>query len=930
MDLISEWIWTPPNDVVYTEQKLSQLKIVQAIDISGSTSNYSYADPTKDILDLEVGLAQKFDNSNDQCIAWHSDAKIDKLDKLRSSACTNPENIYHNPQCLDLIKKSNVLILYTDGEISANNIVKHSIEVSKHCNHLNMTIGVLILDRCYKSPGMINISVLSSAMISNSLILCNRVGGVSILWATGDIAMKLPYIEITDTTLWKDIPIIQVSEILNATVVLSNVEPPVGYSKLSNDMYIATDKLLTNNISYSDFKQLPLQTLLKTYRDLGKLNEFRHWLKNIEQPEIDKILKQVNDEDITDENLIKEVDDLYEKLLTLDINDPNRDTIRNKYIECRNKIQSIIKIKDDKLKQLLTPIKSTFADLYYNIHELQSSSYNLVSMNINLQSNRAKRMDLATDFNIEHIYELDHTNSLKTECSICYQEDTTCILLRKHKNPEENTNDYSLNWPLATGCHNTEILSPTLVCTKCAEYFVNRKQDTVRVETTHALPMVSLATKENRSYITSVLAKTLTAGVNVSNLFLFYFSMLDHVSRHEWAKTEEWSNLVKFTKNELLTHIITNKALNDVSNKVKLKDALAHIVTTPDIFNQPLPSVLLILRNIKEFKLSADVRYEYILRTAIIRQMVQSYSTGILNKNKNLITYANDILFEMKDGVPLANSTRLCSISNKLTDLLIFKDTQTDIIRTCKKLEFTLNSVISDNMYTTIIWIFHNYLRHQQHLKLEQTMNLLIKFPDFDMIVTKDIVKLPNIVEIINTKMFPHKKLTDIHRQSSEFYTIYGPSTCYCICGKSFLPDIQGPGTKLKDIVEIIRYNRDHHIAESYGSFVPNDKSGHYNLHKFVATTIVYNFRDATETSNEIIQKVIDKIIETQGAKGDIFTDTLRSDVEFGVNSYFKALHAGKVIQPYGRNTEFVPFEEKTRYELKNLGKLNDADEYLK
>lgn len=935
------YIWTPPSNIKIQNVKLSNLVSCCAIDISGSTG-YGSMYNRKKILTNEIDVAKQL-GKNTKFIAWDTNAQVvNNLNSLGSRGGTSPACIYENHHTQAVVQESKVLWLLTDGQIGQNEVNRHAQAVNANCNNLNMSIGILFLSNndFPNKPSGVNVSVLSSAMVNNAMILIWRseLDGFNLLWACGETSGQLPYIEISNDTEWLDLPLIKMENLNNLTVSVSNMQVPNGFMRMSNGMYLSVDNLIditsNNTLSLTELQELPWQDILRLCRDRNLLNNLRQWLKQNEL----KIMEELNNSNKADV-----VENQHAQRLLNQLNQAMKDnntelvkSLREEFVKVRNQAWEQQDRIQQEINKKLKPVKQFFENLYATMHDLQQASYSVTSMNINLQSNRAKRATQADQVDHSTVNNLNYTNCYLSECPICLEEETPiCILMRNHQEPSQNTNDFSLNWPLACGKQNIQVLSPYTCCVRCAQYFINRQEDGVRVPINHILPIVSMQYPENRQYIHNVLANSLTAGVNVNGLFLFLFGIMSEVQRFEWGQDESWMDITKYMKEQLLDHTHTTDTFTEEGTRMTLRKALPAVLMGEYVFRQPLNSVNVILLNCKEFNLLqvGDTVFHYsgIIRGSIVRLVVMLYLKNKLNNTTQpLLNCINQDLFELVNDVPQYCTTRACSITNSKFMKQLMGDNWNlvlrDLVKLCEYVGTTLNDVMTNANFTTLLWCVLNHLEYLPHQKLEDMMRTLGKqFKLFNNLVDNQINKVnpvtdTTIIEHINQAMFPHKTIPDDHLKSPSFVTLYGPSVIFCTCGTSFMN--LSPGTySIDDVVVHLKKNRLDHFNKVYGSEYPNSTSAHINLHRTTRDVINEDFPNSTEPSDEINKAVFDKIISTKGQKGNIYKGYIMTDVIDCVKSYFEIKN--KCSYKYDVNTDYTM---RLKLELVELGMLDNIN----
>lgn len=931
----TSYIWTPPSSVKIQSVSVNNLKQVVSLDISGSTGNqlnrhnlhYNRSnDNGGTILQAEIEIAKQIQSPNGYIVWDTTAARINNLYQLGPRGGTNPSCMYNKKQTLNMIKESQVLYLLTDGEIDTNAVQSHAQKVQQYAGHLDLSVGILVVSNRSVMPADVNISVLASAMVGNSLIAIwnKNKNGLNILWANGEPANRLSYEQITPQTTWDDLPVISIENITHMKLSISSAKPPVGYTMMmvrEENVWISIDRLFKSSIEFEQLNSLPLDDILRICRDRGLLNNLRTWLKFNEK----RLLESYNTIDIS---TVDETDQANKLLVQMNHAIENNDnelasTLREIFIKLRNIAWAKCAELQQNAAELVRPLKRFFSSIYDLIHQLQKSSYSVSSLNINLKSNRAMRAD-HVDFGEETMNTLDYTDAVCDQCPICFEDtEPICVLLRTHQDPSTNTNDYALNWPLAVGLLNVQVLSPQIVCIKCSDYFMNTRRDTVRVPINHVLPCVSMRFPENRKYVRNIIASSLTAGKLVKGLDIFLFGMMDQVRHFEWGQSTTWTTISKFVRQELLTHCYGTDTFTEDGTRMTLRLAMPSVLKTEYIFRQPINSIQTILSNVNEFNLlnvtAPKTVYCKVLRIAIVRNIIMLFLKRKLDKSTSpLITLINDDLFEVVNTVPIAHTTRLTSFSNSQFIKELFGEWYLNFYetlnKTCDQLGLNFSLIMSDTIVTTVLWIILNRLEHAPHQRLEDMIKTLIKqSPLFGLVMSNDLINQKTIINLIETTMFPHVYADNNIHPVPLFVTVYGPSSIDCSCGETFIGLHSGKYT-IEEVTENVRVTRAKHFSIIYGSEVPNNRSSHTDLHKTVHNVIrnSVKFSKLNNATHEVYNTIFKKLIKPYGVRGNIFKRELMDHVKIATNSYFVI----KNKMNYNEIKDFVGLQEKLFMEL--------------
>jgi hypothetical protein len=964
------YYWTPLNGKSKTKSNINNSKLVSelvsvlAIDNSGSTSGK--------ILSVEKKIANSICNTGEKIsavIAWSDHAKLLYVDQINSSGGTDPCSIFTNTLTKERVSQADVFYLFTDGQIDTRSVNEFSKLMTINANHIALVVCILV-GSAIDLPANIDISVFIPAMTSNGIILfVNKDDdkNIYLLYAQGQIKEQLPPVDVNSRTKWQDLSVVNV-DIIKKLKVNKGLHAPPGFVKMltpniEDNIYINVDLLIKKVIDYDQLKMINMEQIFPIIKSQNKVNETRSWLQDCERYICDKTKFNLTNANGNNNNNASMNDNDNETILwslrlknaiESKVSPEEIAEIRNKFIAARNlSIQRQREI-NTLIDQNIKPIKHWFQELYSDLNELQVGSYSLESLN--LKSNRAKRAGVVEDVDITSLDQLDYTDAFIIECEICAENNPACLMMRQHPDPINNTNDFALNFPLACGKFNQCILPSQITCIKCSQYLWSSGKDAVRVDVTHALPIVSFKPNINRGNVYKMLSNALVSGKQLGHLWMLYFAIIDQINLLGWCD-DTWKKLSIYVREQISQNLKTRDTLTDEGVMVVIGNAFLNVTninnnTQKYLMRQPLQAVLLILRNIVELNLIflENVNVNMMVfhaRMSLVRLIVSKYLHNVFisqqseSQKQQLLDLIEEDIFKTIYGIPQYKTTHTIEFEESRFMQVLFSDNfvLSDIISELNRFAMIYKMNVKDIMDSTSTLIVMWSLRHiVQHQKLENTIDYLISKDNHFMQLmdyqsycqlsnkeNKDAFTL-SIIEEINKTIFTHRNVIDAtHRNIPEYVTPYGPSVCTCSCGYDFRDNIDSE-TKSKisveDMISMIKENRKNHFIAIYGSEIPDKLSYHIPLHKIVRNVIIRNqSKDSSSNANEITEQLVLDIMmeirDTRGNKGNIYYDNLESDVRSAIKSYYDICSKMKdTLQG------FVPVI--CRYELEVYGKSNN------
>jgi hypothetical protein len=509
------------------------LHICFCIDVSGSTSNI-FADGKK-IVQVEIDFVKSFLpylTKPPKFITWETNAHaIVNLDMVRPNGGTSPDCLFRNVDTFKIIHDTEVMVIITDGEIGVGAINSFGKYMTSMGTHLKAVIGVIVGRRTnatkntIKTPADIDVSVLVPAMISNSCILFHNWKNTYVMWSSGIFKNELNPHDITDESVWLDITNVDPNKIINIKIPIvdSSLESNLrdkGYIPFGLGLFFNPNHLLASNPSWDDLLLMPFDRICQYFKITLCYDKLLKWF-NFQK---DKFIQEF----IIDPNEKENIEKLIKEITNHNSNRTIDQSITSTYIKKRNTILAYLYMDVDDIEgvsdnprivQLLQffcqMIKVMEEDNHiqheantYTTYTISSSRYSIFTKNSTtsgLSKYYGKMSTITANFDeplkwleqFSHLY--PNHNSLKYECSICFEQSVPFVLIRKHID-KNNMNDFINN--------ATNYFYPEILCCKCSAYFCSEHIDPVRVTCLAALPIVSLVGDSMTNYLSSFMKIT--------------------------------------------------------------------------------------------------------------------------------------------------------------------------------------------------------------------------------------------------------------------------------------------------------------------------------------------------------------------------------------------------------------------------------------
>lgn len=540
---------------------IKNLQACICIDTSSSTANF-FTTKLK-YLDVEKNFAlslKSFFTKEPYIVTWnHKSSSVADINLITSDGMTEPSCIIENKDTCELVKKSDILIILTDGEIDSQQVTIFGKYMRKYAFNLKTVIGVIIGRRSspnieqIKQPSEINVSVLFPAMITDGCILFHNTKATYVMWSTGAFQTELQPQDITSRITWNSITTI-------SSEVLTNVKIPIiddeihqfykskGYIHFGNGLFFSPEKMLNSQPSWDELSMYPFNLICQYFKVNQKYSDLFCWFKKQKK----RFLNEFSLENHEKENINNIIDHM--------INNGNTN-LRSSYIIMRNLSLARIYsddedlnnlVGDEKLKKLLQFFK-VMIQIMHEDNETNEDSTAYTSLSISNSRyismspscTNKKYTNITAEFDKPFLwtkqfkYLYPNHKSILHECSICCENDIPLILVRKTF-VSSDLNDVCE--------HYTDYFYPQIMCSRCAEFFCNRKEDPVHVKCFAAMPLFDIDSS-SKKYFMQCINQLIKFDINTLEIESVMEMIIKASIEHFHSDNEILSILNKFKEN---------------------------------------------------------------------------------------------------------------------------------------------------------------------------------------------------------------------------------------------------------------------------------------------------------------------------------------------------------------------------------------------
>ena len=808
---------------------------------------------------VTVGPQQKIRaKSNGTCDVV--DANHTVVRTVNPGGNTNPNCLLQMPVVDHL--NGDVLLFSTDGEIGEDSLKRFSTDLQRMGKSYSLVVCLLIGEDSMDAKKL-NMSVVSPFLSSPHVCVFVSPSGCRLLTS------NLPAYPSPELTTITSLPIVSLKTILTSHMVKMLPCPP-GYTMIGHS-YVAIDSI--PQFTMADFSSVDMSALSLRLKTQGKLNTLRNALKKLHAS-----LSSVPDEQTDEETaLIDKIMRLQESgdkagvvALQVELRALHMKKHEKAYLERKNRERNF-KDEGRKINEWLVAIA-----------EVESAGYSAEDLS-KISSNRIRRLEPSK----EPQDELDFTNALCGECSVCADDHAPlallilekCVTSEGKRRPADElcVSDFIVTFPL---CFDGLLISPSEVCVECASALMKRKTDLNRTPILGYLPLVDLSVSANDKIFTHRLNTLIGAGRKCYHTFKVLFAAIEVIGTTGWGSNPTMTKIREYLQDSLLRSVKDRLGMDENGAVVPMDVAFRSLLEEKyeeNLLRQPFFAAMIVLNRCQT---QYPERAVTLAKKTFIRHLVEKYNGYLKNaEGRSTKRKIRADLFEAPHGVPIRESAHLTSFQ-KSTSMV-------DLLDNFKYVVYLLTKggvSISDELVTAILTCVSTLGLHE---KLETQLDLLLSrdpvfisiYKEGSMPATEKI--LDEVKDSLLKNPYP---LDDGHKVSVPgFYTPAGPSKLLCSCGTRF--DRMSDGTMTTNW-EVIMANRKTHFEQIYGSYYPIANSAHYNLHATIRN-VMSKHPDATEVTRPLVIEVLAELYSRK--KGNIYIEELCRNVVLVMKSYFQA-----------------------------------------
>jgi 2'-phosphotransferase len=478
---------------------------------------------------------------------------------------TSPVSIYSNSSWTSTIS---VFILLTDGGVEELDVRKLSQNVH-FTAHLPTILGIAVrtLDPD-ESISQFNVSVLLAhyTAATNAIIIVMDHAGtgrghVWVLAAKGDFARQVALRDLPDlgsNPVLGELPFVSIDSIRNQTFTVLESQPAGTVRVNDGRHYVQLSVLARVKENFWDLAEVAseedIECVIRTLHTSGELPTFRANLQ---------FLSKKLDEEAQSENSNSPAGSGVTSLLSQlrhAQNPTERANITNRLLSSVGAQAEAEVIQRDEGKER---VRSRRAIIGVALEA--ASSIERVGMGadcLGRLSNRAARSKKTDTTTLSRMDYLDLVDAPDEECIILLDEGPSALMIRAvpDEDVENNTNDFSLDFPLSTGgTTRNDVWLPDVIGLESADQIeATQKSAITREETVVGIPILSLSSELNRRETYRRLCIAFTGGLQVGNVWLLALASITHtLETKEWASSDTpVGRLLHYLGQQIMTHVV--------------------------------------------------------------------------------------------------------------------------------------------------------------------------------------------------------------------------------------------------------------------------------------------------------------------------------------------------------------------------------------
>lgn len=864
-------LYNPPNlnEKIAKTQKIkkavekinfSNTKMVAFIDNSGSTAG--------NVLKQEVALATVLFYPRsflDSTVFWNNTA-VAKPRQVASSGGTYPKCIFANNESNKMFADCEVVLFMTDGEIEPSAVTEFANGLKNHLNKY-LFICIIVTNNDNINYQNLNVSVIAPMMVGANVLCLHydiKKQKSFVLASKGEVSKKYPNPSFLESSKMQ---IVDFQELVQLEITKTNVPSNCLVIEETNEDYIIMDMNEVANCDLMlDLSAKAWEILIQQAVVSGSLDKIRTLVSKSRNREI-----QTEKEHCRSDfqfNYVRQLEELLDKMAKAYV-DGN--------VEEQQKFKKLAdEIKDDARKEELAYAEFVKARLdvirgkWDSIRNIMSNFDDTQSKfslnNFAFGSNRANRAKTIMNDDEEMEERITFGSCPEIDCVVCVDKGPAVLWLNKFDDAEYTTNDFCINFPLASYPALQKIFVNNPVCGNCAKHYLKYSQQSVYRQPLIAYIPTVWDTSVNARFAHNTLCRTICDSKVLHHVKLLLISLLDD-------NNDNWMDFREKMVDSLIKYVYTTETLSEEGSKVPFIKMLEKIITDEEnLLRQPFVACMRILNLCSKYlKINKDIIID-LTRKRFAYLLIEIYCNAT---KKTPIEVARNqlqaICFETICGIPVENSARLCNLADK--DLVQFINSPSVyqfMERLANNLGATKEEMINSKVITNILWHLQLLATHERpwtvYTNLMKTSKLfrgLGEEPDRLVEFTMNKGRFGKYKQCENPFVPPYAYYNGENSGPTKFY--FGSEPLWS-------EEWNGQTITIPTLGNALRIRLQNKMAEKYGSYYPNNSSAHVMLHKTVAKILEQpKFKQHNKMTDEMILECLNAFAETNGNYGNIY-----------------------------------------------------------
>jgi len=599
-----------------------------------------------------------------------------------SEGGTVPSSIYATTSW---VCSAESFILLTDGQVSTRE-VQTLTNFTYHTSHIPTILGIAT---CGLDPdrdiSMFNVSVLMSHFTASRnaiIVVMDRMSAsqevVWVLAAKGDFADHQIFGDLPDlggNPSLGSFPRVSINSLKKITVTLLSPQPAGTVLVNSGQHYLRLDMLLQSTENFWALAEmadeLEMENIVRTMQNKGDTVLFRQYLQSVSLQLDNEVQTEIDSAPISVTQLLSRLRHTQ--------NTEERSDLTNKLLAAAGADAEEVSARRSKGRSQVRGRRAIIGGMLQALCEVERAGMGADSLGrLSNRAARAKKVET-----LARMDSLDMEGAPTDEDCVVMLDSGPAALIVRAVLPEEaeaNTNDFAMDFPLATGgTVRNDIWLPDVIGISngtADQIEATQVSALAREQTVVAIPILSLETQPNRNAVFQRLSVAFGGGIQVGSIWMVALaSIVNTLETKEWASADTpIGRLLHFLGQQIMTHILLPKGhkLSPYTNTTIGQALAQHIAEDEFVQHQPLRATVVaslsILRWGNTMTTATPEHYRRCVIARAIRSVPQEYLIRLKNSNisdpPNIVTLW-DAIYTIRPGqrqvVPVAGSHHVVS-----------------------------------------------------------------------------------------------------------------------------------------------------------------------------------------------------------------------------------------------------------------------------